>query len=114
MGTIGGSIANNDPAADYPAAALALGATIVTNKRRIPAQDFFTVTAMAYSGRWNSTDQVPEHAIDEGLFDLTKELVGSREATEVFMLAAEGQMTDLPSASVLRKRVHLLAERFVG
>ena len=42
MGTIGGSIANNDPAADYPAAALALGATIVTDKRRIPAQDFFT------------------------------------------------------------------------
>ncbi len=36
-GTIGGSIANNDPAADYPAAALALGATIVTNKRKIPA-----------------------------------------------------------------------------
>jgi aerobic carbon-monoxide dehydrogenase medium subunit len=42
MGTIGGSIANNDPSADYPAAALALGATIVTNKRRLPAQDFFT------------------------------------------------------------------------
>src|SRR5277367_3713269 len=42
MGTIGGSLANNDPAADYPAAALALGATIVTNKRRVAAQDFFT------------------------------------------------------------------------
>jgi carbon-monoxide dehydrogenase medium subunit len=42
MGTIGGSLANNDPAADYPAAALALGATIVTNKRRIGAQEFFT------------------------------------------------------------------------
>jgi aerobic carbon-monoxide dehydrogenase medium subunit len=42
MGTIGGSLANNDPAADYPAAALALGATIVTNKRRIGAADFFT------------------------------------------------------------------------
>jgi aerobic carbon-monoxide dehydrogenase medium subunit len=41
MGTIGGSLANNDPSADYPAAALALGATIVTNKRRIGAQDFF-------------------------------------------------------------------------
>ncbi|HLX97434.1 MAG TPA: xanthine dehydrogenase family protein subunit M [Roseiarcus sp.] len=40
-GTIGGSLANNDPSADYPAAALALGATIVTNKRRIGAQDFF-------------------------------------------------------------------------
>ncbi len=42
MGTTGGSLANNDPSADYPAAALALGATIVTNKRHIPAQDFFT------------------------------------------------------------------------
>jgi aerobic carbon-monoxide dehydrogenase medium subunit len=41
-GTIGGSIANNDPAADYPAACLALGATIVTNKREIAADDFFT------------------------------------------------------------------------
>ena len=35
-GTIGGSIANNDPAADYPAALLALGATIVTNSARSP------------------------------------------------------------------------------
>ena len=41
-GTIGGSIANNDPAADYPAGMLALGATIVTSKREIPADDFFT------------------------------------------------------------------------
>ena len=40
-GTIGGSIANNDPAADYPAALLALGATIVTNTREIAADDFF-------------------------------------------------------------------------
>src|SRR6476469_565896 len=41
-GTIGGSLANNDPAADYPAAALALNATIVTNKREIAADAFFT------------------------------------------------------------------------
>jgi carbon-monoxide dehydrogenase medium subunit len=40
-GTIGGSIANNDPAADYPAAVLALDAIIVTNKREITADDFF-------------------------------------------------------------------------
>jgi carbon-monoxide dehydrogenase medium subunit len=40
-GTIGGSIANNDPAACYPAGALASGATIVTNKRSIRADDFF-------------------------------------------------------------------------
>lgn len=41
-GTIGGSIANNDPAADYPAALLALDATIVTNRREIAADAFFT------------------------------------------------------------------------
>jgi len=41
MGTIGGSIANNDPAADYPAAMVALGADIVTNKRTVSADDFF-------------------------------------------------------------------------
>ena len=40
-GTIGGSIANNDPNADYPAACLGLGATIITNKRKILADDFF-------------------------------------------------------------------------
>ena len=40
-GTIGGSLANNDPAADYPSAALALNATIVTNKREIKADDYF-------------------------------------------------------------------------
>ncbi len=40
-GTIGGSIANNDPAADFPAAVLALGATVVTNKRSIAADGFF-------------------------------------------------------------------------
>jgi carbon-monoxide dehydrogenase medium subunit len=41
MGTIGGSLANNDPAADYPAAVLGLGATVTTNKRKIEADKFF-------------------------------------------------------------------------
>src|SRR5499425_1083035 len=41
MGTIGGSVANNDPAADYPAALVGLGATVITNKRKIAADDFF-------------------------------------------------------------------------
>lgn len=40
-GTIGGSVANNDPGADYPAAVLALGATVHTTKRAIPADSFF-------------------------------------------------------------------------
>ncbi len=50
-GTIGGSIANNDPAADYPAALVGLGATVRTNKREIAADDFFTglfETALAH------------------------------------------------------------------
>jgi carbon-monoxide dehydrogenase medium subunit len=42
MGTIGGSVANNDPAADYPAALVALGATVTTSKRALAAADFFT------------------------------------------------------------------------
>jgi aerobic carbon-monoxide dehydrogenase medium subunit len=40
-GTIGGALANNDPAADYPAAVLGLDATVHTNKRKIAADDFF-------------------------------------------------------------------------
>lgn len=40
-GTIGGSISNNDPAADYPAGLVGLGATVVTNKRKIAADEFF-------------------------------------------------------------------------
>ena len=40
-GTLGGSVANNDPAADYPAAVLALGATVTTDRRTIAADDFF-------------------------------------------------------------------------
>jgi aerobic carbon-monoxide dehydrogenase medium subunit len=40
-GTIGGSLANSDPAADYPAAVLALNATVRTNKRQVPADSFF-------------------------------------------------------------------------
>jgi carbon-monoxide dehydrogenase medium subunit len=40
-GTIGGSVSNNDPAADYPSAVLGLGATVVTDRRRIAADDFF-------------------------------------------------------------------------
>ena len=41
-GTMGGSVSNNDPAADYPSGVLGLGATVVTDKRRIAADDFFT------------------------------------------------------------------------
>jgi carbon-monoxide dehydrogenase medium subunit len=41
-GTIGGSVANNDPAADYPSAVLGLGATVVTSRRRMAADDYFT------------------------------------------------------------------------
>jgi carbon-monoxide dehydrogenase medium subunit len=63
-GTIGGSLANNDPTADYPAAALGLGATIVTNKRRIKADEYFTglfETALA-----------PDEIITKVMFPLVK------------------------------------------
>ena len=42
MGTLGGSVANNDPSACYPSAVLGLGATVRTNQRQIAADDFFT------------------------------------------------------------------------
>jgi aerobic carbon-monoxide dehydrogenase medium subunit len=42
LGTLGGSISNNDPAADYPAAIVAMGATVRTNRREIPGEQFFT------------------------------------------------------------------------
>lgn len=42
MGTLGGSVANNDPSACYPSAVLALGATVITTQREIAADDFFT------------------------------------------------------------------------
>jgi AcrR family transcriptional regulator len=59
---------------------------------------------------------VPEiHAKHERrLFELTRQLLGAKDAAEVFMLAVEGQMTDLPSVAVLRKRVQLLVTRFAG
>jgi carbon-monoxide dehydrogenase medium subunit len=41
-GTIGGSVANNDPAADYPSAVLGLNATVITDRRRIAAEEYFT------------------------------------------------------------------------
>jgi carbon-monoxide dehydrogenase medium subunit len=63
-GTIGGSIANNDPNADYPAACLGLGATIVTNKRRIGADEFFT-------GMF-STALEPGEIITKVMFPITK------------------------------------------
>ncbi len=50
MGTMGGSVANNDPAACYPSAVLGLGATVITNQRKIAADDFFVgmyTTALA-------------------------------------------------------------------
>jgi carbon-monoxide dehydrogenase medium subunit len=58
MGTIGGSIANNDPAADYPAGALGLGATIVTNKRKIAADDFFKGMYETALGKGEIIEQV--------------------------------------------------------
>jgi len=58
MGTIGGSLANNDPAADYPAGVLGLGATIVTNKRKIAADDYFKGLYETALGKGEIIEQV--------------------------------------------------------
>ena len=55
-GTLGGSVANNDPNADYPAGVLGLGATIITNKRRIAADEFFKGCSRR---RWNPMRSSP-------------------------------------------------------
>ena len=73
QGTIGGSIANNDPTADYPAACLALGATIVTNKRRLKPEEFFQglfTTAL-------ETDEI----ITKVMFPVPKKAASSNFAT---------------------------------
>lgn len=66
VGTIGGSLANNDPAADYPSAVLALDATIKTTNRDIPAgeyfQGFFTTALAPGELIVSVTFPIPEHA----------------------------------------------------
>src|SRR5688572_31679319 len=59
MGTLGGSLANSDPAADYPAAVLGLGATISTNKRKIEGDKFFTGLTKPRSSRASSSPRSP-------------------------------------------------------
>ena len=56
-GTIGGSISNNDPAADYPAGLVGLGATVCTDRREIAADDFFT--GMFETGAGRGRDRSP-------------------------------------------------------
>ena len=65
-GTIGGSLANNDPTADYPAACLALGATIVTNKRRLKAEEFFQGLFTTALGERRDHHQGDVSAAEEG------------------------------------------------
>ena len=78
-GTIGGSVANNDPAADYPAAVLGLGATVVTDRRRIAADDYFVAlyeTALA-PGRDHHPDRV-SHSRDGRLREIPQPRVALR------------------------------------
>lgn len=55
-------------------------------------------------------EQLARH--ERRLLDYTKELLGSRDVAEVFLLAVDGLMSDLPSVAVLRKRVHTLVDQF--
>ena len=83
-GTIGGSISNNDPAADYPAALVGLGATVVTTKREIGAEDFFTGMFETALGQDNDRHrgQVPE-AAGRGLSEVQEPGVALRDRRRV-------------------------------
>ena len=94
-GTLGGSLANNDPAADYPAAVLGLGATIHTDRRTIAADDFFkglfqtaladgeVITAVSFpvpeKACWHSLKQPASRFALVGVF-LSKSKLGVRVA----------------------------------
>jgi AcrR family transcriptional regulator len=51
---------------------------------------------------------------DRKLLELTRDLLGAKDVAEVFLLAIEGLFTDQPSVAVLRKRLHLLIDRFMA
>ena len=90
-GTIGGSVANNDPNADYPAAVLALGATIVTNKRKIAADDYFKgmfETALE-AGRDHHRNLVPDRQ-EGGVPEVQASGVGLRAGRGVRVEALVG------------------------
>ena len=72
-GTIGGSIANADPAADYPAAVLALNAEVQTNQRSIAADDFFTDIFENRLGRFGDCDRGQlSHSHESGLYEVSQ------------------------------------------
>ncbi|MFQ5625669.1 MAG: FAD binding domain-containing protein [Methyloligellaceae bacterium] len=90
LGTLGGSIANNDPAADYPAALVGLGASVQTTSREIAAEDFFTgmfETALEEGEMIvNVTYPIPQGAVYEKLPN-----PASRYATVGVFIARTGE-----------------------
>ena len=104
-GTIGGSIANNDPNADYPAACLGLGATIVTNKRRIKADDFFT-------GMF-STALEPAEIITKVIFPLPKKAAYQKFRNQASRFALVGVFVSQARQRNPRRRHRRRLERRV-
>src|SRR6266403_1023069 len=103
-GTIGGSLANNDPTADYPAACLALGATIVTNKRRLKPEEFFQglFTTALESDEIITRVMFPVASFEEAL---KKRF--SPKALDGMSVPAEGLNSDLHGSA--EYRAHLIA-----
>jgi aerobic carbon-monoxide dehydrogenase medium subunit len=91
-GTIGGSIANNDPNADYPAACLGLGATIVTTKRRIEADDFF-------KGMFETALEADE-IITKVIFPLTKKAAYEKFRNQASRFALVGVFVSKRSSEI--------------
>jgi aerobic carbon-monoxide dehydrogenase medium subunit len=91
-GTLGGSIANNDPNADYPAACLGLGATIVTTKRRIEADDFF-------KGMFETALE-PDEIITKVIFPLPKKAAYEKFRNQASRFALVGVFVSKRSSEI--------------
>jgi carbon-monoxide dehydrogenase medium subunit len=117
-GTIGGSLANNDPNADYPAAALGLGATIITNKRRMPAD--YALVGVFVSKRSSEIRVVVTGAGANGVFRVTafeealKKRFGAK-SLEGLTVPADGMASDIHGSAEYRAHlIGVLARRAVA
>ncbi|OYX01956.1 MAG: carbon monoxide dehydrogenase [Rhizobiales bacterium 32-66-8] len=125
-GTLGGSIANNDPTADYPAACLALGATITTTTRSLAAEDFFTglfETALAEDELVEGADgvRVTVTGVGQGGVFRWEEAEAALtanfapEALDGLTLATDALMSDLHGSAAYRAQLaSVMAKRAVA
>jgi len=110
-GTIGGSVANNDPAADYPAALLALGATVATSKRKIAADDFFTGLFETALGDGEIITSISFAAPAKAAYEKFRNPASRYAIVGVFVARGRDGAVRAPSPRRQRRRVPLHRDR---